>query len=419
MNLITDQAKGIPISKLEEIWRSLHPYARSEKQDQSIHAAFRRFTNFIAGKRQFVHEVTLQDVSTFCTSISQQFAHSTVKRIKSILKCAFDGALPPWAKNFFALLKLPRVKNAAVIHRRPLSEAEIERLFAEAKKNPLIYSLTISLACTGLRLADACLLRWDSVDLAKRVIEVTTRKTGAQVVVPILPPFHAVLESALAEKKDDDEFVFPGAARLYKERYSTLIRMGKLLFAHALFADEAKHNNVNSLLRLTRQKREVGRKSASTHGWHTLRTTFVTLTSIKYDVPIEMTQFIVGHATKDMTRTYCRPTTLIVAETMRRQLARSVLGGAATALPCEIEDQRFIESTRSPTPWPQSYPAPSPQATTTITLSIPSPFSTPKMSKPPRQLTPNTIRYTIPAPIHAPLRQSEPQMPLIHAIQVK
>ena len=408
MNL--EQTKPVPISELEENWRLLHNYARSTKQAQFIHAAFRRFADFIAGKRQFVHKVTLQDVSEFCASISQQFAHSTVKRMKSILKRAFDGALPPGAKNFFALVQLPRGKNT-VIHHRPLSEAEQKRLLAESKKDPLLYSLTVSIACTGLRLGDACLLRWDSVDLANEVIDVITRKTGAQVVVPIFPRFRAVLESALAEKKDDDEFVFPDAARLYKEKYSTLIRMGKMLFARALFADETKRYNANDLLRLTRQKREAG-KSASLYGWHSIRATFVTL-ALMHNVPIEMVRRIVGHTTADMTMVYFRPTKLIVAETLRQQMAGSVLCDTTAALPREIEDQRFIESAKSPAPWPQSCPDSCHQTTAVLNLSIP--FSMPKMSKPSIRSTAGTITYTFPSPIRAPLRQAESQLTLIHA----
>ena len=292
----------------------------------------------------------------------------------------------------------------------------MKRLLNESTKNPFIYSLTITLAYTGLRLGDACLLRWDSVDLANEVIEVTTRKTRAQVIIPILPRFRAVLESALAERTDNDEFVFPDAARLYKEKYSTLIRMGKLLFARALFADEAKRNNANVttkyLLRLTRQKRETGQRSASIFGWHAFRTTFVTIALMR-KIPIEMVRRIVGHTTADMTMVYFRPTKFIVAETIRRQMAGSVLCDTPAALPREIEDRRFIESAKSPAPWPQSCPDSCHQTTTVLNLSIP--FSMPKMSKPSIRSTAGTITYTFPSPIHSPLRQAESQLTLIHA----
>ena len=95
---------------------------------------------------------------------------------------------------------------------------ELDRLFAEAKKtDPLLHSLVVTAACTALRLWDVCHLRWDSVDLEKwsGIIEVDTHKTGQEVVIPILPQLRTVLENALAEKKDGDEFVFPAAVRLY------------------------------------------------------------------------------------------------------------------------------------------------------------------------------------------------------------
>ena len=363
MKLKLEPEEDIPISKLEEIWRSYHLYARSTKQDQSIHATFRRFNDAFAGMCQFVHEITRAQASEFIETMRQQFAYSTVKRIKGLLASAFADALPPCARNHFALMKLRRDKNEEVVHRRPLSETELERLLAEAKKDPLLYSLTVTAVCTGLRLGDVCNLRWDSVSLSEGVINVITRKTGAEVTVPILPLFRTVLESALAEKADN-EFVFPDAARPYAKKPSTLIRKIKELFARALFPDEANRANMTKkgLLRLTRQERKAGRKSASLYGWHSFRATFVTLT-LTYHAPVETVRHIVGHTTADMTLTYFHPTRSIMAETFRRQMAGSVLSGATAALPYEIAGQ------------PTAVP-------TAIRLNIPVPRTPPKPSIP-------------------------------------
>ena len=350
----TEQAKRVRISALEQVWRLHHPYSRSEKQDQNIHRFFKLFTDAIADKHQFVDEVTLQTVAEFIAAILNQFAPATVKRIKSVLKSAFDVALPLGYKNYFALMKLPRVKNTEVIHRRPLSEAELKRLFAEAKKDPLIYSLVVTLACTGLRLADACCLRWSEVSLTEGVIDVITRKTGQHVIVPILPPFRRVLEKALAEKKDDNGFVFPVLTLLYTKNYPSLIRMGKLLFARSLFAEEAKRKNPNikikDLLKLTQQERKVGRRAGSLFGWHCLRGSFVVL-ALTNNIPLAIVQRIVGHTTVDTTLThYVNPMKNIVAETFRRQMAGSVLGGVTAALPCENDETEYDLTLSIPVP---------------------------------------------------------------------
>jgi integrase len=47
---------------------------------------------------------------------------------------------------------------------------------------------------TGLRLRDIADLQWSSVELEKRMITVTTRKTGKTIIVPIHPRFGAWLE---------------------------------------------------------------------------------------------------------------------------------------------------------------------------------------------------------------------------------
>ena len=142
-------------------------------------------------------------------------------------------------------------------------------------------------------------------------------------------------------------------ARLYKEKYSSLIRMGKLLFARALFADEAKRNNVKVtqrlLLALTRKERLVGKRSASLVGWHSCRTSFVTL-ALLYNIPLEMVRSIVGHTMTNTTLMYFHATKSIVAETVHRQLAGSVLYGATAALPCEIKETEDVLTLSIPVP---------------------------------------------------------------------
>ena len=482
----TEQTEYVRLEDMENNWRQFFLGDVSEKHAQNIHWFIQCFINFIAGKCQFVHEVTPQDVVGFCRSIQKKFSHSTVKRMIASLKSAFQAALPPGAKNFFGLVHLGRDKDAKPIHHCPFSEAELDRLFSEAEKqDPLLHSLVVTAACTGLRLGDVCHLRWDSVNLANgdRTLEVTTHKTGQEVVIPIFSQLRTVLENALAEKKDGDEFVFPVAPYLYKRKYSTLIRMCKKLCARTLFADEAQckitddkatiktpaevqeaiHSaqwsatkrekvertyslyetgmsyraigretgfsrgqismylhevegitgtriirhpkqsatSITSLLRLTQQKRKVGRKSASLYSWHSFRTSFVVL-AITNEVPLELVRRIVGHTTVDMTLEYFNPTSRIVAETARRNMSGSVLNGAPSTSPSEAEEQRFVESAQSQAPWFQSCTSSYHQTETDQSTSRLIPV--PETSKPP---TPPTPLNVIPEPIHAPLQQEE------------
>lgn len=223
--------------------------------------------------------VTNELAVAFFKTISTDLAFSTVERFANLLAGTFTALAPAGTKNPFhgarvaavgrAGTKLTedgtRIKTETVVHHRPLDRAEIEKLFGAAEDDPLLYPLVVTCAATGLRVGDACLLKWASVDLKKSVAIVTTQKTGATCAVPIfdydtnspnfeplLGEFRRVLETALAEAEDGEKFVFPQAARLYLTTTKNadgrtvyagrdkVYAAGKALFARALFADEAE-----------------------------------------------------------------------------------------------------------------------------------------------------------------------------------
>ena len=95
-----------------------------------------------------------------------------------------------------------------------------------------------------------------------------------------------------------------------------------------------------TLLRKTRQERKVGKRSASLFGWHSLRASFV-VTALNAGVPIEMVRRIVGHSTTRMTEEYFNPTKSIIAETMKRKMATSVIGGRTETPIVTLETETF------------------------------------------------------------------------------
>ena len=72
-------------------------------------------------------------------------------------------------------------------------------------------------AFTGLRLVDAVLLKWDSIDLVRNIISlvpVKTRKTGRRVNIPLHPILKNILEFA-GSWKDESGYVLPKVAGRY------------------------------------------------------------------------------------------------------------------------------------------------------------------------------------------------------------
>lgn len=228
----------IRLADMECEWRKLRPHRRSESQERNISAWFRLFCRSV--NRSYLYEVTAEDVATFHESLCERYAKSTTLRITRFLKGVFALLLPLGVSNPWAMLDM-RGTSGEVVHRRPLGNEEIRKLLDEARRDPMMYGITVTALCTGLRIGDVVNLTWDEVDMREGIISLTTRKTGASVHVPIFGLLRPVLDAALSERDEEDgEFVFPDAARMYRDNHSGLYRAGKLLFARALFAEDAE-----------------------------------------------------------------------------------------------------------------------------------------------------------------------------------
>jgi len=419
----------VRVDEIESKWRQSHIRNRSEDWDKSITWLFKTFTDSV--KVTYLYEVTPAMVSAFYKSIRRQYAWNTVTRIMKLISGAFADLLPVGAVNPFTKVDVvPDKTTQSTIHRRPLDNDELNRLVEESRKDPMLYALTVTTACTGMRIGDVCNLKWDSVDLRGGFIDVKTRKTGQEVTLPIFPRLREVLESALVSNEDDGGYVFPDAAQMHKGNYDGLIRMGKVLFARALFTDKAKRDaNITDadhkdktpaetmeliraagytpsktekvlkvytlyksgmtyrqiqremgcsrgliagylhgiedltgdsvikgarecatsnrrLLKLTRQERKVGKRSASLYGWHSLRASFV-VQAFTNHIPAELVAKIVGHTTVKMTEEYFNPTKRIMAEVFRRGMAGSVL--AADNIPALTHTETGIGTRRTKT----------------------------------------------------------------------
>ncbi len=418
------KVEDVRLDELAAKWEAMpRSYTPTQKCTENARLYFTRFAKH--ANVTYLYEVTQEMAATFFDKTRKEYSWSTTKSIMSILKSAFARFLPSGAINPFAtIIKRNRELNAIRVNRRPLSNHELAALIETSQTDPMVHALVVTTACTGMRIGDVCNLRWESVDLRSGFVNVLTAKAGKSVTIPIFDPFRKILEGALATREDGEIFVFPDAAQMYKYNPDGIYHRGKVLFARALFADEAEkeanttdvgrvektpqevvamirsarfsaqktercvnvytmYNNGmtyrqiehetmlsrgqiseylhtietltgntivkwakvcatsnSTLLRKTRQERKVGKRAASLFGWHSLRASFV-VTALNAGVPIEMVRRIVGHSTTRMTEEYFNPTKNIIAETMKRKMATSVIGGRTETPIVTLETETF------------------------------------------------------------------------------
>jgi len=239
---------SIPLTDLPAKWRAIaRTYTPTEARMKVYDATFNRFATFAReyGNTRGFDCKTLDDVTAdlahaYFEDLRASYAWETVKSQSHLLSSAFTR----WSTNgqpnpFKSIIKRNRELASAKVPRKPLTEAEVSRLFDVSASDAFYHNLIITAACTGMRIGDVCNLHWSDVDLSNGLIDVLTSKAGVRVTIPILSPLRKVLESRLAECDETAPFVFPDAAAIYASKNRTsIIRSVKPFFARAVFPDK-------------------------------------------------------------------------------------------------------------------------------------------------------------------------------------
>lgn len=176
---------------------------------------------------------------------------------------------------------LARRRNDAHV-RRPFTQSETDAIMEMAEGE--MKTLIAVCLYTGLRLGDACQLKWG--DIREGAVYVLTAKRDRRVAIPL----HSKLKEALGEIKKVG-YVMPDVARRYagdKQGPSNVSRSVKRIIEKAGITTSVKKG------------KERARPDATAHS---LRHTFVTR-AIEAGVPPHVVQAIVGHASATMTERY-------------------------------------------------------------------------------------------------------------------
>lgn len=194
------------------------------------------------------------------------------------------------SKNVWKELK--KMKGHS-IGKKMFTEKQIEQLFEVVEDD--LKTLFIIGSYTGLRLGDAALLKWDSIDFESnniRIVPIKTKKSHRELGIPIHPALKATLLKLYHdEKRADSEYVIPETATTYLKSKATLSKR----IRNAIIKAGIEPGYIDKSLKIKRV--------ACLYGFHSFRHSFISIFA-NMGVPIHITMEIVGHNSQEVHRIY-------------------------------------------------------------------------------------------------------------------
>lgn len=139
-------------------------------------------------------------------------APATVNRYLSALSKAFSNAVKEWHWLADNPLRNVSKKTEPKGRMRYLSDEERTRLLdaCRASERKELYLLVLFALTTGMRRGELLGLRWQDVDLERRLAVIQHTKNGDRRSVPIVPEVAALLREHGKVRRLDNERIFPG-----------------------------------------------------------------------------------------------------------------------------------------------------------------------------------------------------------------
>ncbi len=323
---------NIPLSELFTAWKNI-PRKRQPKEPY-VNWAERTIVRLLDHITEFHPKV--KDMAGVDRKIAEGFMRAEADRKISpktynaeliLLRGAFDHLREDAGMLTNPFSKLV-TKDRETIHRKPFSGEELKAIMDVVKDDALMRPLVKVGMFTAMRRGDACLLKWEAVDLKHNYIRVKTSKTGETVEIPMFPMLR---EELTRQPEQVSGYVFPELAKLYQTRPDVLNRQLGEVFAKAGFIDatefeamKKENPNLDLIHRgVAHEKREKCLHIANVRGFHSFRVTWITM-ALAAGVPMELVRRVTGHkAAEVVLKNYFKP---------GREDFRKVLEGAMPKL---------------------------------------------------------------------------------------
>jgi integrase len=320
-------AQRHPPPEIRQIWsRFLDSPSRPDSGESTLHVysfKWKRFEVWLGEKypdAKHLHEVTPAIATAYAKDLTAaKMSASTFNQHKNLLRMVWRAltdecrlTVNPWDKV------QPKKLTPLANRKRSLTPAQFESLIAAVEGTRDLKDLFTLLAWTGLRLADAVLMKWGSIDFSRRVISLapikTARRQGKLVHIPIFPAAAEVLNRRQAGKALNPRgFVFPELADQYARDASAISKVIAQAFERAGMQ--------------TTERRADRSRGVVVFGAHSLRHFFVTAATAA-GMPDAMIKTITGHSTDGMLEHYQQ-----IGADLAVDLAGQIQGAGTALLP--------------------------------------------------------------------------------------
>ncbi|MBO4714525.1 MAG: tyrosine-type recombinase/integrase, partial [Verrucomicrobia bacterium] len=179
--------EGCPLSTLESKVENLIKHKCCADHLNNVLVIVRKFVEHVNSART-LEAVTEAQIQSYLDSVDAKHpANRTynehIRQLKRIFRefCSFGPV-----KEYVA--KLSKRVESDARPREIFTSEEIEQILDVSKEvDPLVHSMVVIASCTGLRLKDICLLKWESINFRRNLITLTTHKTGGDVILGMWP----------------------------------------------------------------------------------------------------------------------------------------------------------------------------------------------------------------------------------------
>lgn len=276
----------LPIEKLwDEFNKTLVKDDINEKTRNNYEKNIKGLIDWMEPRIKYASDLTVKLAEEYLDYLASTIGEKTYnirlvlfKRMWKNLSEEFKLVNDVWSR-------FKKKKTSKMSARRALTAEEIALLLSKATTHDMKLLITIS-TYTGLRLGDCAMMKWDNIDMEKKIINVVPIKTKKHMSSPIQIPIHPTLMKMLEiTPHDGSEYLSKANADGYQD--GNLENRAKKLFKRCGF----------------KTSMVVDGKVKLVCGFHSLRHTFISM-AINQGMSPLLVQKIVGHSAIDMTNYY-------------------------------------------------------------------------------------------------------------------